>query len=154
MRCVLTLVKNQRTKDYMTRIRTYSELRRLRTFEDRFRYLSLRADVGDSTFGFDRYMNQQFYRSRQWRRLREDVIVRDNGCDLGVEGFEIFDRIIIHHMNPMTVENIVDGDEAILNPEFLICVTHKTHNAIHYGDESNLPKRYVPRSPGDTKLWS
>lgn len=138
----------------MTMIRTYAELRRFDTFEDRFRYLSLRAGVGDSTFGFDRYMNQQFYRSRQWRRLREDVIARDNACDLGVEGFEIFDRIIIHHMNPMTVENIVDGDEAILNPEFLICVTHKTHNAIHYGDESGLPKRYVPRSPGDTKLWS
>ena len=137
----------------MTMIRTYAELRRFDTFEDRFRYLSLRAGVGDSTFGFDRYMNQQFYRSRQWRRLREDVIARDNACDLGVEGFEIFDRIIIHHMNPMSRDQIESGVDDILNPDFLITTSHRTHNAIHYGDENLLPKPLVERRPGDTRLW-
>lgn len=137
----------------MTRIRVYSELRRLNTFEERYRYLALRSNVGDSTFGFDRYINQQFYRSRQWRQLRDQIIVRDDGCDLGVPGFEIFDRIIIHHMNPMTVADLVDGDDSILNPEYLICVTHRTHNAIHYGDESQLPRKIIQRRPGDTLLW-
>lgn len=134
--------------------RTYSELCRIETFEDRFRYLSLKGRVGESTFGFDRYLNQKFYTSREWRNLRRDVIVRDNGCDLAVDGFEIFDRVYIHHMNPMTVNNIVDGDDSILDPEFLISVSHKTHNAIHYGDEQLLPKKYVERYPGDTTLWN
>lgn len=133
--------------------KSYSELRRLETFEDRFDYLKLRGIVGDSTFGFDRYLNQQFYRSRQWRNIREHVILRDDACDLGVDGYDIFDRVIIHHMNPMTAEDIVDGDDDILNPEFLICVTHQTHNAIHYGDERQLRRRVVPRGPGDTLLW-
>lgn len=134
-------------------IRSYSELRRIDGFVERFRYLQLRGEVGASTFGFDRYMNQQFYRSREWRQLRQHVIARDEGCDLGVDGYEIYDRIYIHHMNPMTVEDVEHGDEDILNPEFLISTTHKTHNAIHYGDENLLPQPMVERRPGDTKLW-
>lgn len=134
--------------------RSYSEMSQYQTFEERYRYLSLRARVADTTFGFDRYINQMFYRSTQWRHLRRDIIVRDQGCDLGVEGFEIFDKIIIHHMNPMTPNDITSGDDDILNPEFLICVSHNTHNAIHYGDESQLPRVLEPRRPGDTLLWS
>lgn len=137
----------------MPTIRTYSELKRLETLQDRFRYLALKGIVGASTFGFDRYMNQMFYRSREWRRIRQQVIARDNGCDLGVEGYEIHDRIYIHHMNPMTVEDIDVGNDDILDPEYLISTTHRTHNAIHYGDEGLLPKPYVPRTRGDTKLW-
>jgi hypothetical protein len=138
----------------LTKSRSYSELRRLNTFEERYRYLALNGTVGESTFGFDRVFNQQFYRSKEWRRLRLDVIVRDDGCDMGVQGYEIHDQIIIHHMNPMTVDHIVEGDSSILDPEFLICVTLKTHNAIHYGDESQLAKPYVERRPGDTILWN
>lgn len=134
-------------------IRTYSELRRLDTLEDRFRYLSLRGEVGQTTFGYDRWINQQFYTSTQWRHMRNNVIARDIGRDLGVEGYEIHDRIYIHHMNPMTPEQIQKADPRILDPEFLICVTHKTHNAIHYGDEGLLPKPLVERRSGDTKLW-
>lgn len=134
-------------------IRTYSEMSHFQTFEERYRYLALRGSVGASTFGFDRHMNQMFYQSREWRQLRQHVILRDNGCDLGVDGFEIFDRVYIHHMNPMTPDDIIDGNSDILDPEFLISVTHKTHNAIHYGDESQLPQRIIERRPGDTKLW-
>lgn len=134
-------------------IRRYSELIRSSSFEERFKYLYLRGVVGEATFGYDRYINQNFYRSRQWRRLREDIIVRDNGCDLGVDGHEIFDKIIIHHMNPMTVDDIADGNDDILNPEFLICVSHNTHNAIHYGDERLLPQPLIERRRGDTLLW-
>ena len=125
----------------------------METFEERFDYLSLRGTVGQTTFGFERYLNQQFYTSRQWRQVRHHVIARDLGCDLGVEGFEIFDKIIIHHMNPMNVDEIIHGDEAILDPEFLISTTHGTHNAIHYGTKTHLPRRLVERRPGDTKLW-
>lgn len=137
------------------RIRTYSELRRLPTLEERYHYLALGGEVGKSTFGFDRHINQGFYSSREWRRIRDEVIVRDNGCDLGVEGYEIFDRkgIYIHHMNPMNVGDIIDGDDDILNPEYLISTTHRTHNAIHYGDERQLPRQFVERRPGDTDLW-
>lgn len=135
------------------RIRSYSGLRSLRSFDDRYRYLQLRGEVGTATFGFDRWINQQFYRSTQWRQVRDVVIARDEGCDLGVAGHEIFDRIIIHHMNPMTVDDIEHGDDDILNPEFLISVTHRTHNAIHYGDESLLPRPMVERRRGDTLLW-
>lgn len=134
-------------------IRTYRELRRLETIEERFQYLSLRGSVGDSTFGFDRWINQQFYRSKQWRDLRHHIIVRDNGCDLGVEDYDLHDRIIIHHMNPMTAEHIAAGDDSILDPEFLISTSHLTHNAIHYGDASLLPQQFVARQPGDTRLW-
>lgn len=135
------------------RIRTYSELRSIKTFEDRFKYLALHGDVGRSTFGFDRYINQQFYTSSEWRHIRHTVIVRDNGCDLGVDGYEIHSRLVIHHMNPIRVSDISDGDGSILDPEFLITTTHQTHNAIHYGDEQLLPRQLTERRPGDTKLW-
>jgi len=136
-----------------TRIRSYSELIELSTFKERFDYLALRGVVGESTFGFDRWINQQFYTSPEWRRLRRDVIVRDNGCDLGVEGFDIHSRIIVHHLNPLIQDDIVYGTRNALDLEFLICTTHNTHNAIHYGDANLLVKPYVPRKPGDTKLW-
>lgn len=133
--------------------RSFSELQYIDSFLGRYEYLQLRGEVGWATFGFDRYMNQQFYASREWRQVRQHVIARDMGCDLGIEGYEIFDRVYIHHMNPMTVEHIKTGDESILDPEFLIATTHKTHNAIHYGDASLLPRPITPRSKGDTKLW-
>lgn len=136
-----------------TTTRSYSELRRLPTFEDRYNYLALHGIVGQSTFGYDRWINQQFYTSREWRNLRHHIIARDNGCDLGIDGYEIHSRLYIHHLNPMTVDDIVSGDDSILDPEFLVTVTHLTHNAIHYGDERLLPRPLVERKPGDTKLW-
>lgn len=134
-------------------IRTFSELVHIPTFEERFDYLQLRGQVGSSTFGFDRWMNQQFYRSRDWKLIRQHVIARDLGCDLAMEGYEIHDRIYIHHMNPMEADDLVHGNQDVLNPEFLISTTHRTHNAIHYGDRDLLPKQLTPRRPGDTKLW-
>jgi hypothetical protein len=134
-------------------IKTYAELLQYHSFEDRYNYLRLRSSVGRSTFGFDRYLNQRFYTSAEWRHVRNYVIARDNGCDLGVEDHAILDRIYIHHMNPMTVEDIEQGNEDILNPELLISVSHTTHNAIHFGDENLLRKPLVERRPGDTKLW-
>lgn len=135
------------------RIRSYSGMRALRSFDDRFRYLSLNGAVGEATFGFDRWINQQFYRSREWKLIRNEIITRDNGCDLGVLGYEIHDRPIVHHMNPMTAKAIERGDDDIMDPEFLVLVTHRTHNAIHYGDESLLRQPLVERQRGDTKLW-
>lgn len=134
-------------------IRTYSEMSRLTTHKERFQYLALHGSVGRSTFGFDRHINQKFYTSRQWRHLRHEVVLRDLGCDLGVMGYEIHDRPLIHHMNPITADDIMHGDESILDPEFLVMTTHNTHNAIHYGDESLLPRIHTPRRPGDTRLW-
>ena len=134
-------------------IRTYRELRRFETFEERYRYLALRGEVGETTFGFDRYINQKFYTSTQWRQLRNHVISRDDGCDLGIPGREIHSRLIIHHLNPMRLNDVLHGEDHILDPEFLITTTHRTHNAIHYGDESILSKDFVERRPGDTKLW-
>jgi hypothetical protein len=134
-------------------IRTYSEMVQYGTFEERFEYLSLHGTVGEATFGFDRYMNQQFYRSRQWRLIRNEVKVRDMACDLGIDGYEIYDRVIIHHMNPMTAQDLEEGRSEILDPEFLICVTHDTHNAIHYGDKSLLRQPLIERRPGDTTPW-
>lgn len=134
-------------------IRTYRDLRRLDTFKERFDYLALHGAVGEATFGFDRWMNQKFYTSYEWRQLRHQIIVRDNGCDLGIEGYEIHARLVIHHMNPITVDDIKHGSMDILDPEFLITTTHDTHNAIHYGDEKLLPRPFVERRPGDTKLW-
>ena len=131
----------------------YTELSRFHTFEDRFDYLKLKGVVGESTFGFDRHMNQSFYHSAEWRRARRDVIARDLGCDLGVEGHEIRDSVHIHHMNPMTVEQVERGDDSIFDPEFLISVTLRTHNAIHFGDASMLPTPYIERRSGDTRLW-
>lgn len=124
-----------------------------RTFEDRYEYLKLRSSVGTSTFGFDRWINQHFYRSTQWKQARDAVIARDNGCDLGMDGFEIYDKVIVHHMNPMTPEQIDDGDPDILNPEYMISCSHDTHNAIHYGDKNALRQPFVERRPGDTTLW-
>ena len=135
------------------RIRTYSELRRFETFEERYHYLALRGEVGRSTFGFDRYINQQFYTSRQWLQVRNHVIARDRGCDLGVEGYDIFTRLVIHHMNPMSVDDITHGEDRILDPEVLITTTHRTHNAIHDGAEKLLVQQFTPRRRGDTKLW-
>lgn len=135
------------------RTRSYRELARIEGFVERFRYLSLGGQVGASTFGFDRYINQGFYRSREWKNLRDEVIVRDNGCDLGVEGFEIHSRILVHHMNPIDVDDIISSSNSLINPDNLITTTHRTHNAIHYGDESLLPRLPVPRERGDTGLW-
>lgn len=134
-------------------IRTYTELERLDTFEERFKYLALHGDVGYSTFGFDRHINQQFYRSREWRRIRQDVIIRDQGCDLGVEGYDIHGQLLIHHINPLMPNDIIHSDPDILNPEFLITTTLRTHNAIHFGDERQLPRPLASRRPGDTKPW-
>lgn len=134
-------------------IRTFSELVHIPTFEERFDYLQLRGQVGSSTFGFDRWMNQLFYRSRDWKLVRQHVIARDLGCDLAMEGYEIHDRIYIHHMNPMEADDLVHGNQDVLNPEFLISTTHRTHNAIHYGDRNLLPRKLVERRPGDTALW-
>jgi len=134
-------------------IRTYSELRTYKTFIDRYNYLKLRGSVGIETFGFDRYLNQVLYRSRRWRRTRDGIILRDNGCDLGVEGYDIYDKIIIHHMNPLTIEDIEDDVDEIYDPEFLISVSFNTHQAIHYGDESLLPKEPIERKPYDTCPW-
>jgi hypothetical protein len=133
--------------------RTFSELRQLTTFEERFRYLALHGRVGAATFGFDRYLNQQFYTSKQWRDIRHQIIVRDNGCDLGIDGYEIHNGLYIHHLNPMTVEDVESGNPCILDPNNLITVSHRTHNAIHYGDERLLPRPPVERKAGDTKLW-
>lgn len=135
-------------------ILTYTELMNLGTFEDRFRYLSLNGIVGLDTFGFDRYINQNFYRSAEWKNVRHKVILRDNGCDLGVLDRPIFDKILIHHMNPILPKDIIDATDYLLNPEYLICTSHATHNAIHYGDISYLEQdSIIERKPGDTKLW-
>lgn len=134
-------------------IKTYSDFRRCGTFEERYEYLKLGGAVGASTFGFDRYLNQDFYRSALWKRARLAVIARDYGCDMGVEGHEIHDRVYVHHMNPIRVEDITHSNTDILDPEFLITVRHSTHNAIHYGDTSLLPKPVIQRRPGDTKVW-
>lgn len=134
-------------------IKSYSKLVKCETFEDRYRYLALRGVVGDPTFGFERYLNQSFYNSSEWRRMRQIVIVRDNGCDLGIEGRELNSSIYIHHMNPMKVSDLKNLRFDLLDPEFLISVSHRTHNAIHYGDERQLQKEFVERQPGDTKLW-
>jgi len=137
----------------MTKIRTYSELEFFHTFEDRFEYLKLGGSVGRSTFGFDRWVNQQFYTSWTWKHVRQAVIVRDNGCDLGISGHEIHLEILVHHMNPMTVDDIRNGEDWMTNPEYLITTTKRTHNAIHYGNNLQLPKVVVARKQGDTKLW-
>lgn len=146
-------IKSQRILKLINPVRSYSELLQFTTFQERYDYLRLRASVGQTTFGFDRWINQQFYRSSEWKRARDIVIIRDEGCDLGIPGYEIYDRIIIHHMNPIRLEDLDDHDPDILNPEFLIATTHNTHNAIHYGDESLLTKPFVERRPGDTRLW-
>lgn len=135
-------------------IKTYSELIRFPTFEERFEYLRLNGSVGKDTFGFDRIFNQQFYTSREWKILRDHVIVRDLGCDLGVEGHEIHgQKILVHHMNPIALDDITHSSDILLDPEFLITTTHATHNAIHYGDSNQLPKGPIKRKPNDTCPW-
>ena len=134
-------------------IKTYSELITLPTFEERFKYLQIKGFVGKETFGFDRYINQRFYRSQEWKHIRNQVILRDKGCDLGIRDRIICGRVVIHHMNPVSIEDIQNGTDFLLDPEYLICTTHDTHNAIHYGDESLLLKDIVERRPGDTCPW-
>ena len=133
--------------------RSYSELIEIDDYEERFRYLALRSRVGMATFGYERHLNQSFYTSRQWRQLRDYVIVRDRGLDLAHPDWPIRTKPIIHHMNPITVDQVTHGDERILDPEFLITTTLRTHNAIHYGDERQLLRPLIPRRAGDTKLW-
>lgn len=135
-------------------IKRYSELTRLETFEDRYNYLRLNGFVGDETFGAERMLNQRFYRSREWKRIRNAVICRDNGCDLGIDDRPIYGKIIIHHLNPITIEDILENSPLLTNPEYLICTTHDTHNAIHYGDEQLLiSSEPVIRTQNDTCPW-
>ena len=141
-----TAMKNQK-------IRTYSELIKYSTFEERFKYLSLKGQVGEETYGFDRWINQRFYRSTEWKQIRSRVILRDSGCDLGIDGREIPGRVIVHHINPILVEDIRDASEFLLNPEYLICVSENTHQAIHYGDESLLILMPKERRANDTCPW-
>ena len=137
----------------MTNIRTYSELIKLPTFEERYAYLRLGGRVGEATFGFDRYLNQMFYKSDEWLAIRDKVIVRDNGCDLGIEGREIESSILIHHMNPISKKDILERSDFLLNPEYLICTIKNTHDAIHYGDENLLIKDPIERRKNDTCPW-
>lgn len=134
-------------------IRNYSELITLRTFKERFEYLKLDGIVGEETFGFDRYMNQIFYKSKEWASVRREVIIRDNGCDLGVDGYEIHGKILIHHMNPINLSDIVHKTDELLNPDYLITTVLSTHNAIHYGDASLLPALPIERRANDTCPW-
>lgn len=134
-------------------IRTYSELIKLKSFEERYDYLRLRGVVGRETFGYDRYLNQMLYTSQRWKRVRDKVIIRDNGCDLGVDGYQINDMVIVHHMNPITIEDIELERDCVFNPEFLICVSDRTHRAIHYSDSSLLPQTPIERFKGDTCPW-
>lgn len=135
-------------------IRTYSELSKLRTFKERYEYLKLSSVVGEDTFGYDRYLNQQFYKSKAWKRVRDQVIIRDNGCDLGMDDRYINSRIYVHHMNPITKSDIINLTEYLLNPEYLICVSKNTHDAIHYGSEELLYTNHmVERRPNDTCPW-
>lgn len=135
------------------KMKTYAELASFSTFEDRFEYLRLAGGIGRSTFGFDRYINQTFYASREWGLARQEVFIRDNGCDLGMVGYEIHQGPLIHHMNPMTVDDILQHEEWIIDPEFLITTTHITHNSIHFGGKDPYPKVVLARTPRDTKLW-
>ena len=134
-------------------IRTYSELITIPSFEERYRYLRLNGQVGKETFGFDRYLNQIFYRSKEWKSVRDYVITRDNGYDLGIDGREIYGKILIHHMNPITTDDILKRSEFLLDPEYLICTVKNTHDAIHYGDESLLITEPVERRKNDTCPW-
>lgn len=137
----------------MKTIKTYSELITLQTFEDRFNYLQLRGEVGKATFGHNRYLNQILYNSPEWRRFRNEIIIRDNGCDLACDGYEIYGRALIHHINPITVEDIVNRNPMVFDPENVITTVHNTHNAIHYSDESLLPKSPIERKQNDTCPW-
>ena len=136
------------------KIKSYSELLEFDTLLDRYRYLKLDGELGAATFGFDRYLNQQFYKLKEWKIVRAKVIVRDLGCDLGIEGLEIVGPVIIHHMNPISIDDVKNKNPILLDPEYLISTQLNTHNAIHYGDESLLIlEKPIERSPNDTKLW-
>lgn len=145
------MVKNGLRKTYMHK--TYRELRRLKTFEERYEYLKLGGVVGQQTFGFDRYLNQAFYRSKEWKHTRTGIIIRDGACDLGIEDREILSRITIHHINPINIDDIELGRDCVFDPDNLICTTHNTSMAIHYGDNSMLIKLPQERREGDTSLW-
>ena len=134
-------------------IRTYSELIKFDTFEKRFEYLKVNGKVGEDTFGFDRYLNQVFYRSKEWKHIRDQIIFRDNGCDLGVEGYDIYGKIIIHHINPIVIDDLRHNSEFLLDPEYLICTTLSTHNAIHYGDCNLISSSPIERKLNDTCPW-
>jgi len=137
----------------MKTIKSYSELMRLNSFEDRFEYLKLNGKVGEDTFGFDRYLNQNFYRSSKWKRIRDAIIIRDNGCDLGFQGYDISGKILIHHMNPITKLDILNQTDILLNPEYLISVSKRTHDAIHYSDSNILITNPIERTKNDTCPW-
>lgn len=134
-------------------MRTYTDLSQLESLEDRFEYLVLDGEVGYATFGYDRWANQGFYKSREWKQIRSYVITRDEGNDMGVFDFPVAGPPHIHHMNPLTLEDIEEATDNLFNPEYLVCVSQRTHNAIHYGDRSHLPQAVIARSAGDTKLW-
>lgn len=134
-------------------IKTYSELIRFKTLEERYRYLRIGGRVGEETFGFDRWMNQVFYKDPRWRDIRDEVITRDNGCDLGLEGYDIRGKIFVHHMNPVTKDDILYNFDSLLNPEFLISTSKRTHDAIHYGNEDLLPQSPIVRTRNDTCPW-
>ena len=134
-------------------IRSYTELSKIKTFEDRFEYLKLQGTVGKDTFGYDRYLNQVFYKDPAWKHVRDKVIIRDGGCDLGIEDRLIGNRIIVHHMNPITIEDILNREPWIMNPEFLICTSNNTHQAIHYSDKKLLLSMPIDRKPNDTCPW-
>lgn len=136
-----------------TNIKTYSELISIPTFEERYRYLRIGGSVGEETFGFDRYLNQIFYKTREWQAIRDSVIIRDFGCDLAITDREIQGKILVHHMNPITKEDVLNRSEFLLDPEYLICTSKSTHDAIHYGDDSLLIKAPVDRRPYDTCPW-
>lgn len=137
----------------MSDLRTYTDLNKLIGFIDRFNYLKLDGRVGVETFGFDRYLNQQFYHSIEWKKVRDQIIIRDNGCDMGLEGHEIFGVIYVHHMNPILLSDIVNAEDILMNPEYLISVSRDTHNAIHYGDIKMIEESIVERKPNDTCPW-
>ena len=147
------LCVRMRVRKLKTMMKTYNDLINLDSFEERFEYLKLGGNVGRATFGFDRYINQEFYTSHQWKSIRKLVILRDNGCDLGIFGYEIHTELLIHHINPMVPDDIIHQEDWILDPNFLITTTKRTHNAIHYGGLSPYPKVVTQRSPGDTRLW-
>lgn len=134
-------------------IRTYSELIAIPTFEERFEYLQLKGSVGKDTFGYDRYLNQVLYRSPEWKRLRNQIIIRDDGCDLACDGYDIYGKVLIHHLNPITVEDVLARSRKVFDPDNLVCVTHNTHNAIHYGDVDLLVTGPIIRTKNDTCPW-
>lgn len=151
---MMTSMSIDKRNNYTAKIRSYSELIALPTYEERFNYLKLAGRVGADTFGYDRYLNQHLYqRNPRWKKARDKVIIRDNGCDLGIEGREIFGKIIVHHINPITMEDILKDRDWIYDPEYLICTAHNTHNAIHYSDERLLMLDPKERTPNDTCPW-